>query len=71
MEFGYVKFFNESHGYGFLTDYETHTDTFFHFSNSVDVVKTGMDCEYEIRIGKKGKPEAFNIRRKKSTDGNR
>jgi CspA family cold shock protein len=70
MESGYVKFFNESHGYGFLTSYETHVDTFFHFSNSVDKVRTGEDCEYEIRQGKKGL-EAFNIRRKKVTNGKR
>ncbi len=69
MKFGYVKFFNETHGYGFLTSYESKTDTFFHFSNSKDKIQTGEDCEYEIRIGKKGKPEAFNIRRKKTTNG--
>lgn len=56
---GTVKFFNESKGYGFITDDETGRDIFVHVSglNGVEL-RDGDKVEYEEEEGRKGKVAA-------------
>jgi cold shock protein len=68
METGHVKYYNESKGFGFLTNDDTKVDVFFHFTGSVDLVKTADEVEYEIEEGPRGL-RAVNIRRKKAING--
>ncbi len=53
---GTVKFFNESKGFGFITDQETGNDIFVHVSNLNGVeLKQGDTVQYEEAEGRKGK----------------
>ena len=56
---GTVKFFNESKGYGFITNDETSEDIFVHVT-SLDGVKLneGDKVEYSEEDGRKGKVAA-------------
>ena len=62
---GVVKWFNNSKGYGFLTD-ENGADVFVHFSAiAMDGYKTleeGAEVEFEAVEGAKG-PQAANVTR--------
>ena len=53
---GTVKFFNNSKGYGFITNDETGKDCFIHINslNGVEI-KEGDKVEYEEGEGRKGK----------------
>lgn len=56
MQKGTVKFFNESKGYGFITDEETGKDIFVHVSGlRVNTLKEGEKVSFEEEDGKKGK----------------
>ncbi|MDV7137434.1 cold-shock protein [Maribacter sp. TH_r10] len=52
---GTVKFFNESKGYGFITNDETGSDIFVHVTalNGVEL-NEGDKVEYEEEEGRKG-----------------
>lgn len=52
---GTVKFFNESKGFGFITNEETGQDIFVHVSalNGVEL-RDGDKVEYEEEEGRKG-----------------
>ncbi len=54
MKKGTVKFFNESKGFGFITDSESSTDYFVHVSGLIDEIQQGDDVEFELKEGKKG-----------------
>ncbi|XLS29427.1 cold-shock protein [Flavobacteriaceae bacterium M23B6Z8] len=56
---GTVKFFNESKGYGFITNDETGRDIFVHVSglNGVEL-RDGDKVEYDEEEGRKGKVAA-------------
>lgn len=56
MRTGTVKFFNESKGYGFITDEETGKDIFVHASGlRSEGLREGDRVSYEEEEGRKGK----------------
>ena len=65
MRTGTVKFFNESKGYGFITDEETGKDIFVHASGiNAEELREGDRVSYEEEEGRKGKVAALiKIRR--------
>ena len=59
MRTGTVKFFNESKGYGFITDEETGKDIFVHASGiNAEELREGDRVSYEEEEGRKGKVAA-------------
>jgi cold shock protein len=59
MRTGTVKFFNESKGYGFITDEETGKDIFVHASGiKAEELREGDRVSFEEEEGRKGKVAA-------------
>ena len=59
MRTGKVKFFNESKGYGFITDEETGRDIFVHATGiKTENLREGDRVSYEEEEGRKGKVAA-------------
>lgn len=59
MRTGTVKFYNESKGYGFITDDETGKDIFVHATGiKVESLNEGDKVSYEEEDGRKGKVAA-------------
>ncbi len=54
MSKGTVKFFNDSKGYGFITEEGSDEDHFVHISGLIDEVREGDVVEFELQQGKKG-----------------
>ncbi len=54
MKKGTVKFFNNSKGYGFVTDEESNNEYFVHISGLIDEINEGDHVEFELQEGKKG-----------------
>ena len=54
MNNGTVKFFNESKGFGFITEDGSKTEHFVHISGLVDEVREGDTVEFELKEGRKG-----------------
>ncbi len=62
MSKGTVKFFNDSKGYGFVTEEETNKEYFVHVSGLIDEVKEGDEIEFELQEGRKGL-NAVNVKK--------
>lgn len=54
MSKGTVKFFNESKGFGFITEDDSNQEYFVHVSGLIDEIKDGDSVEFELQEGKKG-----------------
>ncbi len=54
MSRGTVKFFNDSKGYGFITEEGSEEDHFVHISGLIDEIREGDVVEFELQQGKKG-----------------
>ncbi len=62
MKTGKVKFFNDSKGYGFITEDDSNQEIFVHHTGLVDKVKENDTVSYEVTEGKKGL-NAVNVKR--------
>ncbi|PKM22882.1 MAG: cold-shock protein [Gammaproteobacteria bacterium HGW-Gammaproteobacteria-14] len=64
MATGTVKWFNESKGFGFITQDEGGADVFVHFSaiqgNGFKTLAEGQKVSYDVQQGPKG-PQAANV----------
>ncbi|CAM4273036.1 cold-shock protein [Zobellia nedashkovskayae] len=54
MSTGTVKFFNDSKGFGFITEEGSNEEHFVHISGLVDEIREGDEVEFELTQGKKG-----------------
>ena len=61
MNKGTVKFFNESKGFGFITEEGTNKEHFVHISGTIDEIHEGDEVEFDLQEGKKGL-NAVNVR---------
>jgi len=63
---GTVKWFNESKGYGFISQENGSGDVFVHFSaiqgDGFKTLSEGETVEFEVTDGPKG-PQAVNVRK--------
>ena len=63
MQKGTVKFFNESKGFGFISNANGGEDVFVHVSGLIDKVIENDQVTFDIEKGKKGLM-AVNVKRK-------
>jgi len=61
MNKGTVKFFNESKGFGFITEEGTNKEHFVHVSGLIDEISENDEVEFDLQDGKKGL-NAVNVR---------
>lgn len=61
MNKGTVKFFNDSKGFGFITEEGTNKEHFVHVSGLVDEIRENDEVEFELQDGRKGL-NAVNVR---------
>jgi len=61
MKEGTVKFFNESKGFGFITEEGTNTEHFVHVSGLIDEIRENDKVEFDLQDGRKGL-NAVNVR---------
>ena len=61
MNKGTVKFFNESKGFGFITEEGNNKEHFVHVSGLVDEIRENDEVEFDLQDGKKGL-NAVNLR---------
>ncbi len=54
MTRGTVKFFNDSKGFGFISEEDSNKDHFVHVSGLIDEIREGDQVEFELTEGKKG-----------------
>ncbi len=54
MNKGTVKFFNDSKGFGFITEEGSNKEHFVHISGLIDEIREGDEVEFELTEGKKG-----------------
>ena len=54
MSKGTVKFFNESKGFGFITEEGVDKDHFVHISGLIDEIREGDEVEFDLKEGNKG-----------------
>lgn len=61
MNKGTVKFFNESKGFGFITEEGSNKEHFVHVSGLVDEIRENDEVEFDLQDGRKGL-NAVNVR---------
>lgn len=61
MNKGTVKFFNETKGFGFISEEGSSKDHFVHVSGLIDEIREGDTVEFELQEGKKGM-NAVNVK---------
>lgn len=54
MNTGTVKFFNETKGFGFITEEGGEKDHFVHITGLIDEIKEGDQVEFDLKEGNKG-----------------
>ena len=54
MSKGTVKFFNDTKGFGFITEEGSGKEHFVHISGLVDEIREGDEVEFDLTEGKKG-----------------
>jgi CspA family cold shock protein len=54
MSKGTVKFFNDSKGFGFITEDDNNKEHFVHISGLIDEIREGDAVEFDLQEGKKG-----------------
>lgn len=54
MHKGTVKFFNDSKGFGFISEEGSNKEYFVHISGLIDEVREGDTVEFELQEGRKG-----------------
>ena len=54
MSKGIVKFFNESKGFGFITEEGNNEEHFVHVSGLVDEIRENDEVEFDLQDGRKG-----------------
>ena len=54
MNTGTVKFFNETKGFGFITEEGVEKDHFVHITGLNDEIKEGDQVEFDLKEGNKG-----------------
>lgn len=54
MSTGTVKFFNDSKGFGFITEDGSSKEHFVHISGLVDEIQQGDKVEFDLQEGRKG-----------------
>ncbi|MCD6180054.1 MAG: cold shock domain-containing protein [Bacteroidales bacterium] len=58
---GVVTFFNDSKGFGFIKDSETHESVFVHVNNLLEEIKENNIVSFEVEMGQKG-PIAVKVK---------
>ncbi|ARV05775.1 cold-shock protein [Polaribacter sp. SA4-10] len=58
---GNVKFFNETKGFGFITEEGSNEEHFVHVSGLIDAIREGDEVEFDLAEGKKGL-NAINVK---------
>ena len=54
MNKGTVKFFNDTKGFGFITEEGSDKEYFVHVTGLVDEIREGDEVEFDLEEGKKG-----------------
>lgn len=54
MSKGTVKFFNDSKGFGFISEEGSNKEHFVHISGLIDEIQEGDAVEFDLQEGKKG-----------------
>ena len=54
MSKGTVKFFNDTKGFGFISEEGTDKEHFVHVSGLIDEINEGDEVEFELQEGRKG-----------------
>ena len=54
MNKGTVKFFNDTKGFGFITEEGSNKEHFVHISGLIDEIREGDEVEFDLQEGRKG-----------------
>ena len=54
MKTGTVKFFNDSKGFGFITEKEEAKDYFVHVTGLIDEIRENDEVTFDLKEGRKG-----------------